>query len=195
MNRDQTIAAHRRLHEHVRFLHAFWYMFRRIFRAPEDRQKLLNVVVPQFFVLLEKTTIRTIFLEFRLITEKPVTMGRRNASLRGLLQAIHGDAWEKQEAATLVTAVEQNNTVRHHVNRVIAHIDWNTAAGVDDPPGPVAVEEVEEALEQVRQAMKHIAEQLGLPVLDYTGARIDGEVDTLFRLLASTAATGNPEVH
>ena len=77
IDRDEILIAHNRVHEHVRFLHAYWYTFRDLFRAPSEKQTLLRAVIPQFFVLLEKALVRTVFLEFRLLTEKPVTMGRR----------------------------------------------------------------------------------------------------------------------
>jgi hypothetical protein len=195
MEQAEIVSAYNRLDEHVRFLHAYWYLFRQLYRAPADRQELLNAVIPQFFVLLEKTTIRTVFLEFRLITEKPVTMGRRNASLRGLLEAIHADAWEQQEAAAWVTAVEQNSAVNSHVNRSIAHIDWNTAAGNEAAPGSVELDDVEQALQLVRDVMKHLTQQLNVPVRDYRDARIDAEIDTLLKLLSDASASGSHEVH
>src|SRR5437773_1350648 len=142
--KDDVLAAFIKLHEHVRFLHAYWDTFRKLYRAPAEKQALLNKVTPQFFVLLEKGLIRLVFLMFRQLVEPPVTIGRRNASLRGLLEAIHGPSYKSMPEEQLVVAIEQNNTIKEAVNRVVAHIDWNVAVGEDAPPGPVALADVED---------------------------------------------------
>jgi hypothetical protein len=189
MDREEILEAHYRLHEHVRFLHAYWATFRAIFRAPAEKQTLLTTAIPQFFVLLEKALIRLVFLEFRLLTEKPITNSRRNASLRGVLDAVHGSTWEQTNAAGWISAIEDNSTVRLHANRVIAHIDWNVAAGNEEPPGAVSLDQVEEALLLVRQVMAHLADELQLRQRDYTEAHIDNEIESLFALLASLPAS------
>jgi hypothetical protein len=160
-------------------------MFRQIFRAPSEKQRLLADVIPEFFVLFQKALLRTIFLEFRLLTEKPETMGRRNASLPGLLEALHGATWTSTAAARHIEAVKMNSTVRTHVNRIIAHIDWNTAVGVEPPPAAVRLDDIEDALANVRAVMQHLATELKVPELDYTNSRIDHDVAKLFATLAS----------
>jgi hypothetical protein len=186
-SKDNIFEAYVKLHEHVRFLHAYWDTFRQLYRSPVEKQSLLNKAIPQFFVLLEKGLLRIIFLMFRQLVEQPVTMGRRNASLRGLLHAIHGSGYRTLHEEALIVAVEKNNTIKEIVNRVVAHIDWNVAVGDDLPPSPVALQDVEDALLNVRLVMQHLATELGQPVLEYRDVHIREEIERLWVLLASSS--------
>ncbi|MGA8807074.1 MAG: hypothetical protein WB973_04290 [Thermoanaerobaculia bacterium] len=137
---------------HLLELHARWKLFRKLYRGNEDSQPILKEVASEMFWLLGRLLHRGSLLLFRQLTDGPLTSGRRNASLEGMLKAVAGDSYLTTEPDLMkeLDAARQNKAIRDHGNKYIAHLDLDLLAGVAAPPTSIEIEEFENALSHMR---------------------------------------------
>lgn len=155
---------------HVLHLHGYWKLFRKLFRGNADSHPVIAAVAPQMFAQLERLLHRGVFLYFRQLIDPPVTRERRNASLHGLLEAVAGLDYATNHAdlVELIGKIQGNTSIRMHVNRYVAHLDFDLLAGVDSPPPPVAILDVEDALSELRAFMDEYGRRfLGVEPVEY----------------------------
>lgn len=168
--KEQIRRAFEQVQLHVLHLHGYWKLFRKLFRGNADSFPVISSVAPQMFAQLERLLHRGIFLYFRQLTDAAVTGKRRNASLHGLLEAAAGSEYATQhfDLAEHIAKVEGNTTIRTHVNRYVAHLDFDLLAGVEPPPPSVAILDVEAGLAELRAFMDEFgARFLNEPPIEY----------------------------
>lgn len=180
-------------------LHAYWKLYRKLYRGNADSQPVLAAVAGQVFAVLARLLHRGVFFQFRQLTDGPKSVGRRNASLHGLLDAVAGPTYrmDHSDLISLIDAAEGKKTIRDHVNKYIAHLDFDLLAGVVDPPPAVEILEVEAALEAMREFMDEYGRRfLNQPPMDYDRISdiITAQAETLVATLrAGVEAKGDGE--
>jgi hypothetical protein len=181
---------------HVLNLHGFWAAYRKLFRGNADLVPVIRETASEFFWLLERSLRAATLQTFRQLTDPSQTGPNPNASFHGLLRAAAGEQYATDHAdmVALIEIVKSKPTIRDHVNKYIAHLDLELLAGRVDPPGPIAILEVEDALGATRQFMDTFAERfLGEDPFDYEGkaAEIPAQIDRMIYLLKSGLESGD----
>jgi hypothetical protein len=174
-------------------LHAYWRAFKNLFRGNERLVPIFNDTAPDFFVLVEKAFLGTILQIFRRVTDPAVnrSTSSRNASLKGLLFTVYGHDFEiaAPELSRMAALLgEQVKSIRHFVNRSVAHSDWNIVSRVEALQS-VSMQQVEDALITLEQFLDMFAEELELSRYDYDDARMDAEISRMMELLSRTKAS------
>jgi hypothetical protein len=114
-------------------------------------------------------------------------MGRRNASLHGLLDAVAGPTYRSDhpDLVVLIDAADGKKTIREHVNKYIAHLDLDLLAGVANPPTDVEFSEVESSLKAMREFMN----EYGLRFLNEPPVTYDRNAEVITEQAETLVAT------
>jgi hypothetical protein len=166
---------------HVLELHARWRLFRKLYRGNEDSQPVLAAVASEMFWVLGRLLHRGSLLLFRQLTDGPASMGHRNASFEGLLEAVSGPMYKTNhpDLFRLITDLKAKKSIREHVNKYIAHLDFDLLAGISTKPSDIPIGEFEDALRLMREFMNRFGRQFFNDV--------PTEYDTLAELMADQA--------
>lgn len=153
--KEQIRKAFEQVQGHVLHMHAYWNLFRKLYRGNAESQPVLAAVAGQVFAVLGRLLHRGVFFQFRQLLDPPRSVGRRNASLLGLLEAVAGPGYRADhgDLVALIESAEGKKTIREHVNKYIAHLDLDLLAGVAEPPAAVEILEVEAAFQSIRTFM------------------------------------------
>jgi len=178
---------------HVLDLHARWRLFRKLYRGNENSQPVLVAVGGEMFAVLGRLLHRGVFLLFRQLTDGPRSMGHLNASFRGLLEIVAGPDYSREhgDLVARIAEIEGNGTIKLHVNKYVAHLDFDLLAGVATPPPSVEIDAVEAELAAAREFMDDFGERfLDLAPFPYdeTASVMDKQADALVRTLRAGLA-------
>jgi hypothetical protein len=161
---------------HLLELHGRWELFRNLYRGNADSQPILAAVASETFWIFGRLLHRGSFLLYRQLTDAPRSMGKRNASLEGLLEAVAGDSYMQDAPALMkfLDAARDRPAIRDHVNKYVAHLDFDLMAGVGALPS-IELLAFEEALANMRAFMNG----LGLKYFDRPARAHDVEAKLL----------------
>jgi hypothetical protein len=157
----QIRAAFDQVKGHVLELHARWRLFRKLYRGNEDSQPVLAAVASEMFWVIGRLLHRGSLLLFRQLTDGATSVGHLNASFEGLLEAVSGPMYKTNhpELFRLVTDLRAKKSIREHVNKYIAHLDFELLAGIALKPNSIPIGEFEDALRLMREFMDNFGHQ------------------------------------
>jgi hypothetical protein len=162
-----------RLEAVVKDLHYQWDLFQALFGRDQRPAQLFAAFGPDLYTHLRATLGRSMLVTIRLLSENPTTgfgkNERRNASLKGMVQAVWGDYYERRPRSKIsrflkmVCGIEE---AKAWVNRSFAHLDWETV--VNDPS---AGQEIDP--HQFRDAIHAAAAILNMVRREASGYEVD----------------------
>lgn len=104
-----------------------WIEFRELYGTKESRFELMNKVSPFFFFIVQKVLWENLLLGIARITDPPMTMGKKNTTLRALGQYLQEDNFKSEFEKDLNDILTESKFCRDWRNRWIAHLDYELA--------------------------------------------------------------------
>ncbi|MDM0045712.1 hypothetical protein QTH91_14575 [Variovorax dokdonensis] len=173
------------LDSEVTQLHARWIIYRQLYGTSEERVDLLNESASSVFAALQDVWLHDVQLCLSKLDDPAGSGSRTNMTLEALHQALvsTGEAAAAAKLAACLPAFHAAcGKIRHRRNKWIAHFDQATMLSAD-PRMSASRDEVETALEAVRDAMNAVSVHYadGGIAYEHTALQADGDA-LIYRL-------------
>ncbi len=177
------------LYREVVWLHLKWNDFRALFASNPESVELLNKAAPDFFGNLQRMMFDDALMHICRLTDPPQSMGHDNLTLQRLPNSITAPKLSSQVQSNVDAAKQKTQFARDWRNRALAHKELPQPTGLQ-PLAQANLQNVEDALEKIRQTMNCIAQHYqGSPVNYAESVEPLGGVESLLRHLKNSLET------
>jgi hypothetical protein len=153
------------INEETMMVHAYWQVFTHLFMGPQQQMDLLDRSAGFFFLVVQDALATDIQLTVGKLADPAEQFGgkKQNATVQHLLKdAVNVEpAVEPTLKPLCEKFVNASKPVRDLRNKVIAHLDLQTATKMISPPPEVTIQEVRAALDALAEFMNAIATHFG----------------------------------
>jgi hypothetical protein len=127
------------LNNEISYLHGTWDVFHELFGS-EESVDVLNKVAPGAFRLIRETLRNELLLAVCRITDPKQSMGKQNLTVKQLLDVVEKQGVPQdllKRLNDLEVAIDDHCLpIRDHRNKVLGHLDLNTALDYQTYPLP-----------------------------------------------------------
>jgi hypothetical protein len=153
------------IHEETMMVHAYWQVFTQLFMGPQEQMDLLDRSAGFFFLVVQDALATDIQLTVSKLADPAEQFGgkKQNATVQHLLKDSVGvePALESMLKPLCEKFVNASKPLRDLRNKVVAHLDLQTATKVVSPPPEVTIQEVRAALDALSEFMNALATHFG----------------------------------
>jgi hypothetical protein len=164
--------------------HVYWGEFVEMFSMKPGRLDIMNGSAPAFFHMLQGELSDMILLHLSRMTDKEVTAGKKNLTIRNLPGLVSNAAARDKVRQLVDDAVAKTETCRAHRNSLIAHDDLLLA--LNDPAArvvdPTTKREIDDALKAIGEVLRAVNLHFcdSDMMFDWGNPRVHGFVDLLY---------------
>jgi hypothetical protein len=175
------------LDREITWLHGRWIIYRQLFGTNKERVELLNESAGTFFNVLQDVLLHDVQLSLSKLGDPAGSGSRENMTLEALHQVLQASG-EMLVADKMKASMQKFETacvkIRHRRNKWIAHFDRSTMLNDDVIPrmGP-SREEIENALEALREAMNCISLHYAETTIGYEHFSMQADGEALIQSL------------
>ena len=183
------------LYNEVAWIHAKWNQYRKLYAKSEKCTRLLKDTAPFFFRVVRDSLIDDVLLHLARLTDSSGTHRKQNLTLLRLPEAVTDSELRRQINDQVDVVQERTKSVRDWRNKRLAHRDLRLALKVPsvDPLPDVTLENVEKALESVRQTLNLLSRKYTGGVTAFDMFVTPGDADALVSYLSLGFETDESE--
>lgn len=142
------------LHRKLIELHILWQQYRQMFGSGHETVQLLNRTSGLFFKIVQDELWDSVLLGISRMTDPPKTFGKKNLTLRSLLELIEHPGLRVELESLCDYATMEARFARDHRNKRIAHQDHDYLSDrVASSLGGISREQVERMLAALRAVL------------------------------------------
>ena len=172
------------IYNEIIYLHQLWNTYKELYTLETSRINIMNSTAPFYFYLTQKGLFENIILSIARLTDPMKTRQFKNFTLNILPSLINDDKLRNEIELGLKEIVLKSVVfAREYRSKIYAHRDYDIKLGTATLEGNASIENIEMALQSIRDLMDKITMHYEYSTTDYQNSIHSGDGRSLLFIL------------